>query len=54
MKRLLERGLYLFAKWDFMFLCPPLIITDDELAESMAIIDEALNEADELARAASP
>ena len=49
MNHLLDKGLSLFAKWDFVFLCPPLCITNDELDEAMHIIDDALVITDELA-----
>jgi len=42
MGRLYELGLYLFAKWDFVFIAPPLIITQEQIDESVAIIDKAL------------
>jgi taurine--2-oxoglutarate transaminase len=40
--RLLERGLFLYTHWHTVLLLPPLIITEDELAEGFAILDEAL------------
>jgi len=48
MKRLYASGLYLFAKWDFLFLAPPLIIDKAQIDESMAIIDKALDWTDTL------
>jgi taurine--2-oxoglutarate transaminase len=48
MKKLNEMGLYLFAKWDFIFIAPPLIITKDQIDESVAIIDKALEYPDSL------
>lgn len=48
MKRLFSMGLYLFAKWDFLFLAPPLIITREQIDESMAIIDKVLDWTDSL------
>ena len=48
MKRLFANGLYLFAKWDFMFISPPLCITKEEIDEAVAIIDEVLTYPDSL------
>ena len=50
MKRLYASGLYLFAKWDFMFISPPLCITKEEIDESVAIIDEVLEYPDSLTK----
>ncbi|MBN1944342.1 MAG: aminotransferase class III-fold pyridoxal phosphate-dependent enzyme [Bradymonadales bacterium] len=47
-RRLLAGGLYLFAKWDLMFISPPLIITREQIDESVAIIDRALEYTDSL------
>ena len=48
-KRLLGMGLYLFAKWDFIFIAPPLIITKEEIDEAISIIDKALEYTDSIA-----
>ena len=48
MKRLYDMGLYLFAKWDFVFMAPPLIITREQLDEAVGIIDKALDYTDSL------
>ncbi len=48
LKRLYEMGLHLFAKWDFIFIAPPLIITRDEIDEAVSILDEALEYTDSL------
>jgi taurine---2-oxoglutarate transaminase len=42
-KHLLERGLFLYSHWHTLLIIPPLIITEDELAEGFAILDEALS-----------
>ena len=42
-KRLLEKGLYLYSHWHTLLIIPPLIITEQELAEGFAILDEALS-----------
>ncbi|MGH2933307.1 MAG: aminotransferase class III-fold pyridoxal phosphate-dependent enzyme, partial [Gaiellaceae bacterium] len=46
-KAALERGLYLMTHWNVVMVCPPLTITPDELAEGVAILDDALAIADE-------
>jgi taurine---2-oxoglutarate transaminase len=43
----LERGLYLMTHWNVVMVCPPLTITSEELAEGVAILDDALAIADE-------
>jgi taurine--2-oxoglutarate transaminase len=37
-----EEGLYTFVRWNGFFTNPPLIITEQELAEAFAIIDKGL------------
>ncbi len=49
-KRLLENGLYTYCKWDEIFLAPPLIITKEQLDESLAIIDKVLEYPDTFAK----
>jgi taurine---2-oxoglutarate transaminase len=39
---LAEKGLYTFVRWNMIFCCPPLIITQEQLGEAMSIINEAL------------
>jgi taurine--2-oxoglutarate transaminase len=41
-KSLLERGLFLYTHWHTLLLLPPLIISEEQLAEGFAILDEAL------------
>jgi taurine--2-oxoglutarate transaminase len=41
-----EHGLYTFVRWHTFFTNPPLCITESELREGFAIIDQALTEAD--------
>jgi len=41
-----ESGLYVFAKWDFIFIAPPLIITDQQIDEAVDLLDKALEYAD--------
>src|SRR6059058_732505 len=42
-KAALESGLYLMTRWNVVMVCPPLTITRDELAEGMAMLDDALS-----------
>jgi len=46
-KAALERGLYLMTHWNVAMVCPPLVITPEELAEGIAILDDVLAIADE-------
>jgi taurine--2-oxoglutarate transaminase len=45
-KVLYDNGLYLFAKWDFIFISPPLIITREQIDEMVAAIDKGLDYTD--------
>ena len=47
-QRLYEKGVYLFAQWDFILIAPPLIITKDQIDEGISAVDEALNYTDSL------
>jgi len=42
-----EHGLYTFVRWHTIMTNPPLCINEDELAEGFAIIDRALDIADQ-------
>ncbi len=46
-----DHGLYTFVRWNTIMTNPPLTITEDELAEGFAIIDAALDLADQGVRA---
>ena len=37
-----QQGLYTFVRWNYFFTNPPLIISEQEMAEGFAIIDKAL------------
>jgi taurine--2-oxoglutarate transaminase len=39
---LLDRGLYVYIHSNIVLIVPPLIITEDELAEGLAVLDEGL------------
>jgi taurine--2-oxoglutarate transaminase len=45
-KYLLEHGLYISPHWHTLLIIPPLIITEEQLAEGVGMIDEALEIAD--------
>ena len=41
-----ENGFHTFVRWDWVFVVPPLCITDDEIEEGMGILNDALSLAD--------
>lgn len=45
-KELLERGLFIYTHWHTLLIIPPLIITNEQLAEGFNILDIALSKAD--------
>jgi taurine--2-oxoglutarate transaminase len=46
-KAAMERGLYLMTHWNVIMICPPLVISREEVEEGLAILDEVLGIADE-------
>ena len=38
-----ENGLFTFVRWNTFFVNPPLCITEEELREGLAIVDQALD-----------
>ena len=46
-KHLRDNGLYTFVRWNTIMTNPPLIITEEQLAEGFAVIDAALDRADQ-------
>lgn len=48
---LLENGVYLYTHWHTILIIPPLIITEEQLAEGLAVLDRALEIADQAATA---
>jgi taurine--2-oxoglutarate transaminase len=42
-KELMEKGLFLYTHWHTLLIIPPLIITEEQLAEGFAILDQALS-----------
>ena len=47
---LLDRGLFVYTHWNIVLLLPPLIISEEELREGFAILDEGLRVTDGSAR----
>ena len=45
--KLKELGMFTFVKWNFIFLAPPLIITEEQIDEGIDIISKALEVADQ-------
>ncbi len=45
-RKAMERGLYLFAHWNVVFVAPPLVIGEDDLRHGLTILDECLDIAD--------
>lgn len=41
-----ELGMYTFVRWGYVFVAPPLIVTEEQIDEGLAIISEALQIAD--------
>jgi taurine--2-oxoglutarate transaminase len=48
-KALLERGVYVFCRWNVLILAPPLVIREDDLRAGLRAVDEALAIADRYA-----
>ncbi len=46
-KALLDKGLFTLSHWNYIFCNPPLCISEEQLAESFAIIDSCLEITDE-------
>ena len=46
---LLERGVFVFCRYNMLFVAPPLIITEEELMQGVRAIDEVLELADQAA-----
>ena len=44
--KLKELGMYTFVRWNYIFIAPPLMVTEEQIDEGMAIISEALKIAD--------
>lgn len=50
-KRIQELGVFLYTHWNTILIIPPLIITEEQLAEGFKVIDQALEIADQAADA---
>jgi len=50
---LMQRDVYVFCRWNMLFVAPPLVVTDDELATGVRAIDEVLTIADRYAATGS-
>jgi taurine--2-oxoglutarate transaminase len=48
-KFLLDHGVFLYTHWNILLIIPPLIISEEELAEGIQIIDQGLAITDKLA-----
>jgi taurine--2-oxoglutarate transaminase len=44
--RLRELGMHTFVRWSYVFIAPPLIITEEQLDEGLAMLSDALRLAD--------
>lgn len=42
-----QNGLSTFVRWNMIFNCPPLVITEQQIHDGLAIIDEALSKIDQ-------
>ena len=40
------QGISTFVRWDWVFCTPPLVINEEQIQEGLAVIDQALDEAD--------
>jgi taurine--2-oxoglutarate transaminase len=43
---LMDNGVFLYSRWNYMFVVPPIIINEKEMAEAFAVMDKALDIAD--------
>ena len=44
--RIKELGMYTFVRWNYIFTCPPLTVTREQIDEGLAIISDAISIAD--------
>jgi taurine--2-oxoglutarate transaminase len=49
-KRMYAGGVYCFSKWDYIFIAPPLIITEEQIDFAVKVIGEALEYTDSLVK----
>lgn len=50
-KYMLDNGVYLYTHWHTVLIIPPLIITEQQLVEGLAVLDKALDITDRAAEA---
>jgi taurine---2-oxoglutarate transaminase len=50
---LMQRDVYVFCRWNMLFVAPPLVVTDEDLATGLRAIDEVLGIADRYAATGS-
>jgi taurine---2-oxoglutarate transaminase len=46
----LEHGLYVYIHWHTILIIPPLIITEEQMKEGFAVLDEALKITDQVVK----
>jgi taurine--2-oxoglutarate transaminase len=44
--RLRELGMYTFVRWNYIFIAPPLCVTEEQINEGLAMISDAISIAD--------
>ena len=44
--RIKDLGMYTFVRWNYIFTCPPLCITKEQIDEGLDIISDAIGIAD--------
>lgn len=49
-KFLLDNGIFLYTHWNLILLIPPLIITEEQLADGISIIDKAITITDKVTK----
>ena len=45
-KEIKDLGMFTFVRWNFIFIAPPLIITEEQIDEGLNIISQAISIAD--------
>jgi taurine--2-oxoglutarate transaminase len=48
--KLRELGMHTMVRWSFIFIAPPLCVTEEQIDQGLAMISEALTIADENAK----
>jgi len=49
-KRMYQGGVYCFCKWDYIFIAPPLIITEKQIDQALSVLEHALSYTDGLVK----